>query len=53
LAVAKSRDKAGRETRKPSKDKIAKSVGRGVPVVPMSVDIVPKKRKTREDEDEE
>jgi hypothetical protein len=51
--MAKSRDKAGREAKKPKKDQAAKTLTRTTTHVPMAVDVVPRKRKPREEEDEE
>ena len=51
--MAKSRDKRGREEKKPKKDQAAKVLTRPTPHAPMPVDVVPRKRKTREDEDDE
>ncbi len=52
--MAKSRDKGGREPKKPKKDQAARVLSRPAPAMPMSVEVVPRKRKPREeDEDEE
>jgi hypothetical protein len=51
--MAKSRDKRGREEKKPKKDQAAKVLTRPTPYAPISVDVVPRKRKPREDEDDE
>ena len=51
--MAKSRDKAGREAKKPKKDQAAKALSRTTSHVPMAVEVVPRKRKPREDEDDE
>ena len=51
MNVAKSRDKAGREAKKPKKDQTAKVLTRTSPTAPVAVDVVPRKRKVpREDE---
>jgi hypothetical protein len=51
--MAKSRDKAGREAKKPKKDQAAKVLTRTAPHAPMTVDVVPRKRKPREDDEDE
>jgi hypothetical protein len=51
--MAKNRDKAGREAKKPKKDQAAKVLTRPSSHVPMTVDVVPRKRKPREEEDDE
>ena len=52
--MAKSRDRVGREAKKPKKDQAAKVLTRPSTHVPMSVEVVPRKRKPREeDEDDE
>jgi hypothetical protein len=51
--MAKSRDKRGREEKKPKKDQAAKVLTRPTAQAPMSVDVVPRKRKVREEDDEE
>ncbi len=52
MNVAKSRDKAGREAKKPKKDQTAKVLTRTTITTPVSVGMVPRKRKApREDEE--
>lgn len=51
--MAKSRDKGGREAKKPKKEQAAKTLNRTTTHVPMAVEIVPRKRKPREEEDED
>ena len=51
--MAKSRDKGGREAKKPKKDQAAKVLTRSTPHAPMTVDVVPRKRKPREDEEDD
>ena len=52
--MAKSKDRGGRETKKPKKDQAAKVLTRIQPHAPIMVDVVPRKRKPREeDEDDE
>jgi hypothetical protein len=51
--MAKSRDRGGREAKKPKKDQAAKVLTRSTPHAPMTVDVVPRKRKPREDEDDD
>ena len=51
--MAKSRDKRGREEKKPKKDQAAKVLTRPTSYAPMSVDVVPRKRKVREEDDDE
>ena len=51
--MAKSRDKRGREEKKPKKEQAAKVLTRPTSHMPMSVDVVPRKRKVREEEDDE
>jgi hypothetical protein len=51
--MAKSRDKGGREAKKPKKDQAAKALSRTTTHVPMAVDVVPKKRKPREEDEED
>ena len=48
--MAKSRDKGGREAKKPKKDQ---ALTRTTTHVPMAVDVVPKKRKPREEDEED
>ncbi len=50
--MAKSRDRVGREVKKPKKDQAAKALTRPI-AGPISVDIVPRKRKVREDDEDE
>jgi hypothetical protein len=50
--MAKSRDKGGREAKKPKKDQAAKVLTRPSHT-PITVDVVPRKRKPREDEEDE
>jgi len=51
--MAKSRDKGGREAKKPKKDQAAKALSRGTTHVPVTVEVVPRKRKPREDDEDE
>ncbi len=50
--MAKSRDKAGREAKKPKKDHAARALTRSSPAVPMTVEVVPRKRKPPREEEE-
>lgn len=51
--MAKSRDRIGREAKKPKKDQAAKVLSRPAPTAPISVDVVPRKRKPRENDPDE
>jgi hypothetical protein len=51
--MAKNRDKGGREAKKPKKDQAAKVLTRVSPHAPIAVDVVPRKRKPREDDEDE
>jgi hypothetical protein len=51
--MPKSRDRGGREAKKPKKDQAAKALSRTTTHVPMAVDVVPKKRKPREEDEED
>jgi hypothetical protein len=51
--MAKSRDRVGREQKKQKKDQQAKVLTRSAPHVPMNVEVVPRKRKPREEEEDE
>jgi hypothetical protein len=51
--MAKGRDRVGREAKKPKKDQAAKVLSRPSTHVPMAVDVVPKKRKPREEEEDD
>lgn len=53
VTVAKSRDKGGREAKKPKKDQAAKVLTRPTSSMPMAVDVVPRKRKPPREEEEE
>jgi hypothetical protein len=50
--MAKSRDKGGREAKKPKKDHAAKVLTRTTHV-PIAVEVVPRKRKPREEDEED
>lgn len=50
--MAKSRDKAGREAKKPKKDQAAKVLTRPSHT-PITVAVVPKKRKPRDEDDDD
>ena len=51
--MAKSRDKGGREAKKPKKDQAAKTLSRPTTHVPVTVEVVPRKRKPREEDEED
>jgi hypothetical protein len=51
--MAKSQDRGRNEAKKPKKDQAAKVLTRSTPHAPMTVDVVPRKRKPREEEDDE
>jgi hypothetical protein len=51
--MAKSRDKGGREAKKPKKDQAAKALSRPTSHVPVTVEVVPRKRKPREEDEED
>ena len=51
--MAKSKDRGGREAKKPKKEQAAKVLTRIVPHTPTLVDVVPRKRKPREDDEDD
>jgi len=49
--MSKSKDRGGKEVKKPKRDQAAKVLTRVAPHVPMMVDVVPRKRKPREEDE--